>query len=287
MAVRKEMKEKQQNWNAQQQQLIESAVKPSEVAPLERAQKMTKLIETLKRHGGPLNSPKEIDEFLERYSHLPENKIATTLNHEIRFIRDSNIKFSVPQGCYLYKQRGISNQKRIENLNLLVQQPKAKSTANLDDLRLIYGVDTQPPRPIEATPNTEPPRLTEILPDPTSITHSSSDDWEGSEFMSHGPWPPSVGEHLAIKFEGGIEIVEVTNTIPILECHVFKKDDLKELESLHLFCDSDLVSIPFEKESVIPIRPLIDVVQSFSKQTRSRRKIIYQVENVDVINSFA
>ena len=37
--------------------------------------------------------------------------------------------------CYLYKQRGISNELRIKNLRLLVQRPEARSSATIEDLQ--------------------------------------------------------------------------------------------------------------------------------------------------------
>ena len=37
--------------------------------------------------------------------------------------------------CYLYKQRGISNEFRIKNLRLLVQRPEARSSATIEDLQ--------------------------------------------------------------------------------------------------------------------------------------------------------
>ena len=57
------------------------------------------------------------------------------LNEEIRFRRDSNLRFSVSKDCYLYRQRGISNELRIKNLRLLVQRPEARSSATIEDLR--------------------------------------------------------------------------------------------------------------------------------------------------------
>ena len=59
------------------------------------------------------------------------------LNEEICFRRDSNLRFSVSKDCYLYRQRGISNDLRVKNLRLLVQRPDARSTANIEDLHQV------------------------------------------------------------------------------------------------------------------------------------------------------
>ena len=67
-----------------------------------------------------------------------EKEIAKMLNDEIRFRRDANLRYSLSKGCYLYKQRKISNDERVKNLKILVKRREVSSTATLDDLRDIY-----------------------------------------------------------------------------------------------------------------------------------------------------
>ena len=47
------------------------------------------------------------------------------------------MRFSVSKDCYLYRQRGISNELWVKNLRILVQRPDARSSATIDDLRLV------------------------------------------------------------------------------------------------------------------------------------------------------
>ena len=112
-------------------------VSVKDVSALQRAQAMTKLIASLKKHDGPLNSNEEIDDFLKKYKKCSEKELARMLNEEIQFRRDSNLRFSVSKDCYLYRQRGISNELRVKNLRILVQRPDARSSATIDDLRLV------------------------------------------------------------------------------------------------------------------------------------------------------
>ena len=44
---------------------------------------MTKLIASLKKHDGPLNSNEEIDDFLKKYKKCSEKELARMLNEEI------------------------------------------------------------------------------------------------------------------------------------------------------------------------------------------------------------
>ena len=120
-----------------QRNLLDNGIKEADVNALQRAQAMTKLIVSLKKHNGPLNSNEEIDAFLKTHKKASEKELARMLNEEIRFRRDSNLRFSVSKDCYLYRQHGISNDLRVKNLRLLVQRPDARSTANIEDLRQV------------------------------------------------------------------------------------------------------------------------------------------------------
>ena len=127
----------QLDWTKSQQKLLENGVKDSDVNALQRAQMMTKLIASLKKHDAPLNSDDGIDAFLKKHKKCPEKEVSRTLNEEIHFRRDSNVRFSLSKDCYLYRQRGITNEQRVTNLRLLVQRPDARSTATIEDLRSI------------------------------------------------------------------------------------------------------------------------------------------------------
>ena len=141
--LRREMRQIQLEWTESQKKLIDGGVKSADVDGLQRAQAMTKLIASLKKHDGPLNSNEEIDHFLKKYKNHSEKDIARMLNEEIRFQRDSNLRFSISKDCYPYKQRGISNELRVKNLCLLVQRPDPRSSATMEDLRQAIG-STQP-----------------------------------------------------------------------------------------------------------------------------------------------
>ena len=59
--------------------------------------------------------------------------------------------------CYLYRQRGISNDLRVKNLRLLVQRPDARSTANITDLgQVIISSDHVQDTALRAEANVAP-----------------------------------------------------------------------------------------------------------------------------------
>ena len=137
MNKRKQLANIQFDWSESQRKLLNNGIKEADVNALQRAQAMTKLIASLKKHNGPLNSNEEIDAFLKTHKKASGKEIARMLNEEISFRRDSNLRYSVSKDCYLYRQCGISNDLRVKNLRLLVQRPDARSTANIEDLRQV------------------------------------------------------------------------------------------------------------------------------------------------------
>ena len=54
------------------------------------------------------------------------------LNDELRFRQDLNLRYSVSQDCYLYHQRGITNEEHIQNLRLLTSYLPTASDQMLD-----------------------------------------------------------------------------------------------------------------------------------------------------------
>ena len=72
-----------------QRNLLDNGIKEADVYALQRAQAMTKLIASLRKPYGPLNSNEEIDAFLKAHKKASEKELARMLNEKIRFRRDS------------------------------------------------------------------------------------------------------------------------------------------------------------------------------------------------------
>ena len=70
--------------------------------------------------------------------------------------------------------------------------PDARSTATLEDIRDIYS-DGKQDTTLDLLTQTTSNAVIESIPD----------------FISHGPWLPSVGEHLAAIYQKGLCIIEV------------------------------------------------------------------------------
>ena len=79
-----------------------------------------------------MNSDKDINNFQRKKKKTDEKKIAKMLNDELRFRQDLNLRYSVSQDCYLYRQRGITNEEHIQNLRLLTFYLPTASDQMLD-----------------------------------------------------------------------------------------------------------------------------------------------------------
>ena len=115
-----------------------------------------------------------------------------------------------------------------------------------------------------------------------------SPDQSLSSLAANGIWPPQPGVHLAVLTNDETIIVEVVSLLDDdkIEVKPFKKYELdSNFGNLSLWqdVDTDLIIVP--KSSILPSRPQIEIVPSLSRLTRSGRRIVYQVENMDLVNS--
>ena len=76
LGTRQVMKEVQQDWIESQKKLLDHGIKDADAGALQRAQAMTKLFASLKKHDGPLNSNEEVDAFIKKHKPQPEREVA-------------------------------------------------------------------------------------------------------------------------------------------------------------------------------------------------------------------
>ena len=106
--------------------------------------------------------------------------------------------------------------------------------------------------------------------------------------LANGPWPPKPGEHLALRLvdKNTIQICEFVsdyhNDGKTLEVLLYDQYYLDVPNSLSLWQFSEKDRNLITKEEVLPVRPQIELVPSLSCSTRSGRKMVFQVENMDV-----
>ena len=70
-----------------------------------------------------------------------------------------------------------------------------------------------------------------------------------------------------------------------LEVRIFKKFSLDVPNNMSLLQDCDDNKYIIDKDSLLPARPLVEVVPSLSQMTRSGRQMLFQVENFDLLKA--
>ena len=96
------------------------------------------------------------------------------------------------------------------------------------------------------------------------------DDANVSDLVANGPWPPELGEYLAVQSVDGLKICEVVEIISTkeVEANIFSQFQLDSHVNLSLWQSSRLNTLTVEKQSVLPVRPQVDIVPSLSRRTR-------------------
>ena len=70
-----------------------------------------------------------------------------------------------------------------------------------------------------------------------------------------------------------------------LEMRIYKKHSLDVPNNLSLWQDCDDNKYIIDRNSVLPVGPLVEVVPSLSRMTRSGRQMVFQVENFERIKA--
>ena len=190
---------------------------------------------------------------------------------------------ALTKNCYLYKQRKISNEERVKNLNILVGRPDKRSTATVDDLRAVYMKNECVTRNSNNTSE-------ETMLDPSCAENQTNTSElqempaDMSALITHGPWPPQIYEHIAVKTKEGWSVGEVLSVDDDqLSLRLFKKVCQTGYENYSLWQDVD-DERTVHRDCVLPIRPQTELVTPLCMLSRTRRWIVIQVGNPDLSN---
>ena len=120
-----------------------------------------------------------------------------------------------------------------------------------------------------------------------------------ADLLSLGPWPLCIRDQLIILMlrnsQSNIKICEFLGFVPGLPLQISENLKVKVYEeytldipnNFSLWQDNDNSEYLIERASILPVQPQIEVVPSLSRMTKAGRKMIFQVENFDVIESIS
>ena len=108
--------------------------------------------------------------------------------------------------------------------------------------------------------------------------------------LQTGPWPPKLGEHLAVNFEDGFyvgEVLEILDDETVKVSYMVpKKISTASVElNPRLFwywpAQQDLMST--SRAAVLPLRPVLKLAAPPS----TKRFVVFKLENLDFVEKFA
>ena len=234
-------------------------------------------------HNGPITSIESLHKLVgERSSEENEKEIHKCLNLEIRF-RKYTLN-EVKKTCPLFRQKGLSVQQKVKNLEALIDSQLAfKALASMDDLELaINDTSTQDASLMEVD-------VDELLEDndgidlvgmKTAVQHEeiSSQSSSVDQFK--------IDDYILVLFEGKegacpCRIREIKGKMIKVHClHPIEQGGKKNFRYWNwpsLTEKQDITS-----ECVLPIRPTLGI----SKQHTSRRHVVFELENYDLVKMF-
>ena len=259
----------QDEFTVDQKALIAKGVVPADAIKMTADNRIIRLVEACRKsHGGPISNLAELDNLLET---TPKDKLRSALVSEIRYRKFSllNLKDSNP----VFKQRGIPEHQLAENLRLLLD--KAANMLSCDvtmsDLEKVVGI------------------IEEV------VEENTTDDDEiltPAVASVQGPWPPKVGDHIAVNFEDGFYLGEVKRLDPKFPNKVMvsymKPKKLVTAEPnvdkrQFWFWPSKEDLYETDRACVLPLRPVLQL----AKPPSTRRFVVFKLENFDFIDKFA
>ena len=219
--------------------------------------RIVRLVEACRKsHGGPISDVSELDKLVDT---IPSDKLRAVLVSEIRYRKYTllNTKDSNP----IFKQRNIPDHKLAENLRLLLEKSALMLSCDvtMGDLEQVVG------------------DMEEVSQE---ITDDDDEVLMPAVASVQGPWPPKVGDHLAVNFEDGFYLGEVKNLDPkspdkVLVSYMKPKkimtadSDVDRRQFWFWPCKEDIY------ETVLP------------KPPSTRRFIVFKLENSDFMDIFA
>ena len=197
----REVDKVQKEFTENQKALIASGVTPPEAIQITAQNRIQRVVEQCRRsHGGPISEETELEDILDKIK--DEKALKSALTAEIRYRKFTLLK--IKESNPLFKQRNLSTEQLVTNLRLIVQKSSVglACSVSLDDLVKVVGEDDLFEEMVEDNVELQIELMEE------DETTAGQEVQAGSSLQT-GPWPPKLGEHLAVNFKDGFYVGEV------------------------------------------------------------------------------
>ena len=282
----------QKEFTDNQKALIASGVTPPEAIQITAQNRIQRVVEMCRKsHGGPITDESELNSLLENIK--DDKAVKTALTAEIRYRKFTLLK--IKESNPLFKQRNLSAEQLISNLRFILQKSTLGlvCSVSLEDLEKVVEDSNVEDSNVEdsnvedeSTEKSSDERVDMIEKDVTETLHEAQ-----LEFPHQvGPWPPKLGDHLAVNFEDGFylgEVAELVNSETVKVSYMSpKKISTASTElnpRLFWFWPSKKDIMDTCRAAVLPLRPVLNLAVPPS----SKRFVVFKLENFDFIKKIS
>ena len=261
--IAKEVDELQIQFDQRQKSLMAAGLREDEAVILSKESQVQRVVRLCKEsHRGPIHTIAELDQLIVEKGEKGEKELAYALNLEIRY-RKFTCLLKVATNNELFRQLGIDNRLRITHLRqLLTDDTKPKCHASMSDIEALYEVDCEQEQGI------------------SNLTERESENPPEQWFLNGG-WPLKEQEQVIVLLEEGFSIGTVEQADDKTAILVLMKSLNFRGSSpfLHWTIDSAASPITVGRESILPLRPILET-------KGSRKRIHFQLMNLELIDQF-
>ena len=262
----------QSKFDEKQDKLRSAGCSDPDIAAITTMNKIQRVVKQCKEnHGGPILTKDELDKIISK-TKKDETQLGKILDLEIRYRKFTMTK--VKNDCPLFLQRKLSNDKKIKNLNLLIdsQTLSLRALATMDDLKqAIQDISGESETEVaeEEQSNDVEERVTESI---LSTRIAVDDTLKKEEFIlgmfEDGFYPGQVvADHGNV-----VDVIFMTEASSASHAQ-------KSLWKWPSVNDQHMI----RKVCILKIRPNLDIMLTLS----SRRCIVYKLVNLELVEKFA
>ena len=190
----REVDKLQKEFSENQKSLIARGVTPAEAIQMTAENRIQRVVQQCRRsHGGPISEEEDLDNLVAKIKE--EKKLKVALTTEIRYRKFTLLK--VKESNPLFKQRNLSIDQLTSNLRILLKNSSLDvvCSVSLEDLERVVGVSDE--SEVDSENNIE--NVTNLGENAECVEKTPQQQAETS--LQSGPWPPKMGDHLAVNFE--------------------------------------------------------------------------------------
>ena len=278
----KEIDIKQKEFDKTQKELISLGVDNADIETICSENRVIKVVSKCKEsHNGPIDTTDDLHKLVQEKAEN-EKELHKCLNLEIRF-RKFTLN-EVKSTCPLFRQKGLSIQLKVKNLEALIDsQLNFKALASMSDLEEAIGMNTEHSGTVlDAEDDNGGESVEDTDNELDEEKNIATDHQKDNTNTTAQPYKPK--EFVLVLFDDGAypsEVVEVKDDIIDVSC--MNPVVVRDQKNFRYWkWPSSEEKQPIHKQSILPIRPHLDVSREYS----SRKRVVFELVNFELVEMF-